>query len=311
MHDTTAPMAVPTSHGPVEAVIHGSGQPILALHGGMGGHDQGTLLARSSFVRPVRIVAVSRPGYLGTPLGDTKAPEAQADLYTALLDALRIERVVVIAVSAGGPSALAFAKRHAARCSGLILVSTCTGRLDIPPELTRRMPMIRFFARLPWLAGFMRRKAIRHPQRGAQRSIRDPELAARTLAAPDSGPLFKLLLASTFDRLADRLPGTLNDMALFSVQPDISVGELSVPLLVIHGTADRVVPFAHADRIAREAPDATFLPITDGEHVSLFTHMREIRTHVEAFLERIGAGAAHHSPARTATSAAATGNTSA
>lgn len=42
---------------------------------------------------------------------------------------------------------------------------------------------------------------------------------------------------------------------------------LAVPVLILHGTADRVVPFALGKRLAEAAPRATFLPVSDSQHM--------------------------------------------
>ena len=45
------------------------------------------------------------------------------------------------------------------------------------------------------------------------------------------------------------------------------LGGLTQPLLVIHGARDRLFPPAQAERIAREAPNATLVMYPDGNHV--------------------------------------------
>ena len=63
------PTVIQTPRGPVECVVSGEGPVILALHGAMGGYDQGLLLVRTTIASSqFRCVSVSRPGYLGTPL---------------------------------------------------------------------------------------------------------------------------------------------------------------------------------------------------------------------------------------------------
>src|SRR5690606_8227513 len=63
-----APRLTRTAIGPVEHIDSGAGPALLALHGGMGGYDQGWLLGRALLAEPDRwrLVAPSRPGYLGT-----------------------------------------------------------------------------------------------------------------------------------------------------------------------------------------------------------------------------------------------------
>jgi len=54
----------------------------------------------------VRVIAMSRFGYLRTPRPADASPEAQADAHICLLDALGITKAVVMGVSAGGPPGL-------------------------------------------------------------------------------------------------------------------------------------------------------------------------------------------------------------
>jgi len=278
---------IKTPRGLVEVATRGDGPAVLALHGGMGGVDQSLLLARATLgdPPPCRVLALSRPGYLGTPQASGDTPAAQADLYAALLDVLGVGRCVVIAVSAGGPSALQFALRHPARCAGVVLVSCCTGPLDVPPEVRSRLPLMTWIARVPGLTALMRWQAARDPDKAASRSIRDPERRARTLAHPRAGAMLTALQASVFTRMAERLPGTLKDTTTFATMPAIDVSRLAPPLLAIHGTADRVVPFAHGERVAQRAPRGELMAIEDGEHVSLFTDLDAISSRVLGFVQ--------------------------
>lgn len=284
------PVAVTeTRLGPVEHVSFGEGPALLALHGGMGGHDQSLILVRAilSDLAGHRVIALSRPGYLGTPQASGITPEVQADLYAALLDALGLEQAVVAAVSAGGPSAIQFALRHPERCTALILVSCCTGHLGVPEQMKRRLPVMRWFARLGWLSALMRWRVRRDPMKAASRAIVDPVPREATLTHPVAGPLMKALQQSPFTALGRRLPGTLNDMEQFERLTALPLDRITVPVLGIHGMADRIVPFEHGDR-TRLAPQGELMAIPGGEHVAIFTHLDDIRTRVERFLQRLG-----------------------
>jgi pimeloyl-ACP methyl ester carboxylesterase len=273
----------------VEYATIGEGPTLLALHGAMGGWDQAMILARVVAPAGFRSVALSRPGYLGTPLSAGRSPEEQADLYAATLDALGVERAAVIAVSGGGRSALRFVLRHPHRCWALVLVSSVgeaiRGRL--PPWYHLAM----WLGRRTWFSEWVRRRRGRDADSAARRSIRDPEVRARTLADPESGPLFRAMVASTADRIGMRLDGTRQDVRAGSAPPP-ALEDVRVPTLVVHGTADRVVPFArHGAVLARRIPGAELLALDGGEHVALFTHRPLVQARLEAFLRA-------HAPAR-------------
>lgn len=281
----SAPIIVQTSAGPIECAVSGDGEPLLALHGGMGGHDQSMLLARVLMADPARhrVIAVSRPGYLGTPLAVGAAPEEQADAYAALLDRLGIASAAVAAVSAGGPSALQFAIRHPARCRALIMVSTCSGRLVTPPAILKRMHMMARLARVPGLARLLRWRVRRNPEKAATRAIPDPSLRARTVTDPVAGPLLLALQTSVFDRLAARLPGTINDIARFGTLDAIAFDKIDIPTLVVHGRSDDIVPFAHAEATAG-VRGAELVAIEGAGHVALFTHLDRVREKAARYL---------------------------
>ena len=113
-----------TARGPIEYAIAGQGVPILRIHGSPGGYDHSIIgaQARPQDIAGFQVIAVSRPGYLRTPLSSGATPAEQADLYAALLDEMGIERVFVHGISGGGPSALHFAAKYPQRTIGLVLV---------------------------------------------------------------------------------------------------------------------------------------------------------------------------------------------
>jgi pimeloyl-ACP methyl ester carboxylesterase len=74
-----------------------------------------------------------------SPLPVDSSPQAQADRYAALLDALGIGKVAVVGTSAGTASCLQFALRHAERCSALVLFSMAVPPYPIRPILVQRL----------------------------------------------------------------------------------------------------------------------------------------------------------------------------
>ena len=279
------PIITRTAIGPVEHTRSGSGPALLALHGGMGGYDQSWLLARALLadMSSHRVLALSRPGYLGTPQSLGRTPQAQADLYASLLDALGIESALIAAVSAGGPSAIQFALRHPDRCNGLILVSTATGPLDTAPAFLARLRKLTWLSRIPGLIPLMRRRALADPLASAGRSLPDPDMAKRTLDHPVAGPLFMAVQRSSLNNVSRRLQGTITDTRHYQSMAAPPYRAIAAPVLVVHGSADAVVPVSHARQILGAAPRATGLVLPGAGHLALFSHLDTIREAVTDF----------------------------
>jgi pimeloyl-ACP methyl ester carboxylesterase len=279
-----APKTANTARGIVEYAEIGDGPVVVAIHGAMGGYDQSLILAQTIGNAGYRYIAITRPGYLGTPMGSGQSPEQQGDLIAALLDTLGIAQAGVMAVSGGGPSALQFGLRHPARCAGLVLVSTCADKVDTPIPFSFKV--MQYLARWPFFVKQFRKKAEKNLEAVAKRSIRDPEILARTIKDVDIWPLFSTLLLSTFDRMGQRLAGTENDIEITRTAT-YPLENLDVPVLVVHGTEDQLVKFdVHAKMYETRVPNVELLAVDGGEHVAIFTHRNMGRAKVKEFMQR-------------------------
>jgi 2-hydroxy-6-oxonona-2,4-dienedioate hydrolase len=121
-------VVVQTPCGPIEYQEAGQGAALLMIHGSGGGHDQGMAFGGFLAHQGVRVIAMSRFGYLRTPMSADASPAAQADAHACLLDALGIRRAAVVGASAGALSALQMAIRHADRVASLSLIVPITYR---------------------------------------------------------------------------------------------------------------------------------------------------------------------------------------
>lgn len=276
------PITVHTARGPVEYVQEGSGPAVLCIHGAMGGYDQSLTLGRTIGQPGYRYIGVSRPGYLGTPIRCGTTAQDQADLHAALLDALKIDSAIVMGISGGGPSGMHFALRHPSRCGKLVLCSTVAEKAShkIPMAFYLMMAM----AKIGPLTRSLKKKTERDLEASLKRSISDPELLRRTMADPEVMKLFKVVLLDSFDRMGQRTTGTKYDIQI-SASFSCPLEKITVPTLVVHGDKDPLVPFeTHGKKLAQRIPNAKLFLAKGGEHVTIFTHRRQVQDAVREFL---------------------------
>jgi pimeloyl-ACP methyl ester carboxylesterase len=106
---------------PVEIHIAGSGPPLLYLHA-----EQYFEQARpylDALAKKWTVIAPRHPGY-GAAATDLRSVDDLAYLYLDLLDALKLDDVVLVGASFGGWIALEMCVRNHARLSKLVLVSS-------------------------------------------------------------------------------------------------------------------------------------------------------------------------------------------
>ncbi|MGB5909790.1 MAG: alpha/beta hydrolase [Promethearchaeia archaeon] len=110
---------IETAMGKIHYKLSGKGPVLFFMHGGPGGIDQGFFL-EDLIEEGYSLLVVSRPGYLRTPFV-LLSYEEQVDQYVELLDKLKIDKVVAMGYSAGGPLALNFANKYPERTHALVM----------------------------------------------------------------------------------------------------------------------------------------------------------------------------------------------
>jgi 2-hydroxy-6-oxonona-2,4-dienedioate hydrolase len=220
-----------TAHGPIEYLEVGDGGPVLLIHGVVEGADHRPYLARTYLGEGFRVIAVSRFGYVGSPLPKDSSPAAQADRFAALLDSLGIDEVAVVATSAGTAPAFQFRLRHPDRCRAVAIWSQAVPPYIVPPALVRPTLRTFFGSDFPfWLL-------MSYMPRLRMRLIGVPREIYRRVG-PSEERLIAELVASLLP-VSLRVDGILNDMCM--TNPDLNtltLEELSVPTLIIHAKDD-------------------------------------------------------------------------
>jgi pimeloyl-ACP methyl ester carboxylesterase len=266
-----------TNHGDIEYAIEGEGTPVLSLHGAGGGYDQGLWAARMAFGERYQVVAVSRYGYLRTPIPRHASIRAQAALYRDLLDHLCMERVIVLGVSAGGPAAMQFANDYPDRISALILISAVSQAPvpgDKPAFYTGIIHFIQRSDSAYWLAARFLQPTILN-------LMGIPAGVYATLT-PAQKELAQGML-DTMHPMSQRYRGTVNDGEMIQREAP-ATGNVRAPALVLHAKDDALVSYHHAGH-AHEAIQGSRLTGFDTGGHGLLPQMHAVRQAVREFLD--------------------------
>jgi pimeloyl-ACP methyl ester carboxylesterase len=262
----------------------GDGRPVLVVHGAGGGFDQGFAFAQPLIAGGFRIVAMSRFGYLRTPLPPDASPQAQADAHACLLDALHIERAAVIGVSAGAPSSMQFALRHPERCTALVLLvpAVYVPRPDDAASLhTPSGTRLLFDTALK--SDFLFWAAPRLARRTVIRAILATPPAVVENASPDEQARIQQLLDLILP-VSPRRPGLVNDAAISSTLERYNLEQMLAPTLVISVADDLFGTFDAARYTAEHIPRARFIGYKSGGHLWV-GHQQEVMTEIAGFLK--------------------------
>lgn len=238
---------------------------MILSHSTGGGYDQGLVLAR--LLNGYQGIAVSRAGYLRTPLDTGRSPAEMADAYAALLDLLNIEKAGILGLSGGGMSAAYFALKHEDRCSGLILADAIT---KAPQKSS--VKIVEYVNSLPDSVAWLFTRLAVHL--ALPLTVRDAETRSMIRVFFENNPI------------SERSAGVQNDLANVDAMDDFKWEDLHVPTLLIHGDKDKLIPLEYSREVARRIPNAELVIIKGGRHECLVSHHRQIAPLIKSFLAK-------------------------
>lgn len=272
---------IDTRHGVMEVAIRGEGSPVLLLHGAGGGYDQALLLAQMFGLPEHEWIAVSRFGYLRSPLPADASTEAQAEALLDILDAQNIDEVGILAMSGGVPPALQLAALAPDRITGLALLSSAP---FTPLTSTSQDLPIPAWAYQALFSSDFPIWAIQRLAPGLLDRVFDVTPALRATLSPEDKATVAALVRG-FLPVTDRLPGLSNEGAAIDPAAVYNFDRIAAPTLIVHARDDGINPFPIATFLARALPKARFLSVDRGGHL-LLGHKAEVSAAVAEVLDR-------------------------
>ena len=271
---------VASPYGDIEYAESGEGPSVLVIHGSGGGFDQGKLIAQTVLGDQFHWIVPSRFGYLRSALPKDATFDDQADAYAYLLDQLGLDRVAVVAMSHGGPSALLFAVLHAERVSSLTLVScgVASSSVEDQVQASRQGNMLAaIFQRdlAYWSITKVFRKQFLNLIGATDSVIAD--LTADQRAMIDE-------FIDGMNPVSLRGAGAAFDNA--AAMPNERIAAILAPTLVIHAEDDTLQIFSNAEFAATTIPNIELLQFESGGHLVMISEQEAVRAAVQEHIRR-------------------------
>jgi pimeloyl-ACP methyl ester carboxylesterase len=216
-------------------------------------------LLAAAAARDIRLVSYARPSYPGSTANPGRDAASAADDVAQMADALGLERFAVMGASGGGPHALACAALLPDRVTGAALLA------GIAP----------FTTDFDWFDGMAAPGGLRSALEGrdargafAETDEFDESSFTRADWAALAGAWASL--GRDAGKAGEAGPdGLIDDDVAYASPWGFDLAGITVPVLLVQGGADRVVPQAHAHWMLRQCPGSQLWLRPDDGHISV------------------------------------------
>ena len=215
----------------------GEGEPLILVHG-FGGDLNNWLFNREALAEGREVYAFDLPGHGGTSkdVGEGSTDHF-AEVLKGFMDVVGIGRAHLVGHSLGGAVALTFALAEPGRAASITLIAS----VGLGAEINAS-----------YLDGFVKARKRRELKSQVARLFSDPALVTRRM-------LEDILRFKRLDGVQDALQAIADQLLVGGIQR-VSLAErleeLAVPLLVIWGENDQIVPCSHAQAVTHPARTA-------------------------------------------------------
>ena len=229
---------------------HGSGAPVILLHGGLGNGGNWGYQVPALTDAGHRVIVIDSRGH-GRSTRDTRpySYELMASDVLAVMDRLKIAKAAIVGWSDGACTGLILARSHPERVSGVFFFAC-----NMDPSGTKEFVM----------TPMIERCFSRHTKDYAALS-----------ATPEQ-----------FDALVEAVSLMQRTEPNYTAA---DLTEIDVPVAIVHSEHDEFIKREHADHLARHIPGAEFIFLPGVSHFAPLQRPAQFNAAILTFLARISA----------------------
>ncbi len=270
----------------VHVRVEGSGPDLILIHGAGGNLRDFTFSMVDKLTNRYRVIAFDRPGHgytdrIANRAGLGESPAEQAALLSAAASQLGVERAIVAGHSYGGAVTMAWSVNHPQQVAAAVMIAAVSNEWegDLDSWYTRTTG---FFGRnvlLPTLSALASQQRVEDTTKGIFKPDPVPTgyLDHVGLALSKS----VVTLQSTTQQVGFLKPHIVAQQARYS--------QLTLPIEIVHGTADETVPInVHARVLVDQAPNARLTELEGVGHMPHHAAEAEVMAAIDRAAVRAG-----------------------
>jgi pimeloyl-ACP methyl ester carboxylesterase len=252
--------------------VSGTGVPALFIHGGFGG--QGTTLVPQNrndadLLPSDKVMTISydrrSAGQSEYILSDYQVTDLAADAR-ALLAHLNIDKSIIVGSSMGGMVAQQYALDYPQHVEALALINTGTNLMNATPFGPALRQAVKQAAEVGDRAFFESRNSqLRNPPQAGLFGRPTPDAEEQLRQRNEA--ISVALQETSDDDLFTYSTGMLRNQAAFiGFDYTSRLSEIKMPVCIVHGNSDTVVPFEYGQALHRGISQSELFEIEDADH---------------------------------------------
>ncbi len=251
------------------------GEPVLFFHGWPGSAKQGVFLDQVANELGLRVIAINRPGICGSRFIPDRNLRNWPEQIEQLAKELKLEKYSIIAVSGGGPYALACAVHDSPLLDKILIVCGAPlmdlvsspvkllwvyrlliGIFRISPKfLSALVDLVGFTWPLKFHLIFFKLISLTLPKKD-QEVLRNPKV-------------FKVMLESMEDQIIAGGKVLLTDAQIYLDNPKFKLSDIKRKITWWHGKMDQNIPVEYAREYQKQIPNFDLNETDEDGHFSI------------------------------------------